>query len=235
MNRKYTLIEFLVLISLVLIIISLLSPSLKKIIHHSEIVNCKNNLKSQVLGVLFYSEDYYGFLPLSAYQTRDKKDVDRTMYWAFQIKDYIGISAKKTRDINAKGTVLECPSNEFTSLPKKFGGYGYNWNYLGNYSENLQEPRGRKNLFNADLPRDTIVTGDTYSILDVDQNLTWKFGQLDSPIKAISEYRRHSSSFNVSWLDGHVTNDIWFELSQGKKGDTEWYYRLKKRVASTNN
>lgn len=56
--RFFTLVELLVVITIFVLLISILQPSLKKMLASSESVSCATNLRQSMLGAIFYDEDH---------------------------------------------------------------------------------------------------------------------------------------------------------------------------------
>jgi prepilin-type N-terminal cleavage/methylation domain-containing protein len=63
--RAFTLVELLVVISIIALLLSILMPSLQKARQSAQTVVCKSNLKQMGYGFLLYSEDNNGYMPPS--------------------------------------------------------------------------------------------------------------------------------------------------------------------------
>jgi prepilin-type N-terminal cleavage/methylation domain-containing protein len=59
----FSLVELLVVISILAILMSLLSPALKNAIYKAEMLQCQNNLKGIGLSLTFYADDYDDYYP----------------------------------------------------------------------------------------------------------------------------------------------------------------------------
>jgi prepilin-type N-terminal cleavage/methylation domain-containing protein len=59
----FSLVELLIVISILAVLMSLLTPTLRKSIYYANALQCKENLKSISLGVLLYSEDNNDYYP----------------------------------------------------------------------------------------------------------------------------------------------------------------------------
>ncbi len=59
----FTLIECLIVCSILLILISLVMPALEKTFHHAKLISCKNSQRSIYNGIAYYMEDHGGALP----------------------------------------------------------------------------------------------------------------------------------------------------------------------------
>ena len=65
-ERKFTLIEMLVVVAIIAILAAMLSPALQKALENARSIQCVNNLKNVGLAIHSYANDYQGLLPPSA-------------------------------------------------------------------------------------------------------------------------------------------------------------------------
>ena len=65
MKRRFTLVELLIVISVIAILVSLLLPALGSARERGRSISCVNNLKQLFTGVGFYVDDNDSWLPLS--------------------------------------------------------------------------------------------------------------------------------------------------------------------------
>jgi type II secretory pathway pseudopilin PulG len=62
-QSRFSLVELLVVISILAVLMSLLTPSLNKMAFQAGLIGCKNNLKNIHLGLTLYVDDYNEFYP----------------------------------------------------------------------------------------------------------------------------------------------------------------------------
>lgn len=95
-KKTFTLVELLVVLTIILILASLLLPSLKKAYNLAKQVSCKNSMKTIGNGFYLYSSDYNFYLPC--------------VYWV-RIKDYIGVKGgSSATGYYSGGGKTRCPS-----------------------------------------------------------------------------------------------------------------------------
>lgn len=220
-KRNFSLIELLVIISIILILFSLLSPSLNKIVEFSRQTACQTNLKSFSNAFSMYSEDFSNWSPVVA-----------NLIWKYEVRDYLDIeyeSARYFRNKSSKGTIFQCPSYDYQDEKAwaLYGGYGSNYIHLGAHS------RARVNVNGLSKLNETIVLGDgmnylkdsiRYHVLYTPSWIPWH----DRNGYGYFEYTRHQDrGLNIMWLDGHVSYEDWLLISQGQNGDVDYYYRKK--------
>jgi prepilin-type N-terminal cleavage/methylation domain-containing protein/prepilin-type processing-associated H-X9-DG protein len=121
-KKAFTLIELLVVIAIISILAAILFPVFGRARENARKSSCLSNLKQQGLGLQQYIQDYDGFYPRSSYGTPKFR-------WADAVQPYT-----KSRQIFICPSALEgFQTNEWNpSSTEKYGGYGYNYQYLGN-------------------------------------------------------------------------------------------------------
>ena len=239
----FTLTELLVVISILAVLCSFLQPALLKAVNTAKITHCLNNLKQIGSAVHAYTQEHSDYMPISIW---DKQYL--TMHWAYEISPYLSLNFGHPTSVVSIGTVLECPSHNFSGkkyngndLDLRYGGYGQNYEYMG-YLEYGGLKRlanwERKKISQATSPAESFYCGDSLdftqdspsydmTVTNSDVQLSYLYPFNFNPVMPF-EYRRHRNGCNLFWLDGHVSNMLWDEVKAGKNGDRDWYFKLIK-------
>ena len=139
-TRAFTLVELLVVIGIIALLIAILMPALAKARASAQATASLSNLRQLGIGLIQYRIENRGLYPLAAWQSLPDRARTR---WADAIYPYmrnteVYMSPNLTEDERRRmNKPFFHTVNQFANpgiLPNTiyWGGYGYNWHYLGN-------------------------------------------------------------------------------------------------------
>ena len=162
-SLTFTMVELLVVISIIAILASMLLPALSKARAAAKTISCANNLKQIGLGIALYTTDYMGYFPPVA-QTAPAGDANT---WAVMIYTYIGGKEVSGHFYQKRLSILECPSDaKMATCPQNnthYLAYGFNQYLSGNNYNVIPSPklidkvvRPSENLMLGDIQHDEV-------------------------------------------------------------------------------
>jgi len=208
-HSGFSLIELLIVIAIIAILAAMLLPALGKARNMAKQISCINNLGTLNKSVMFYVDDYNGFLPLASF-----KVLGDLSY------------------INVATNVLDCPADltRKADVDYEDAGYlaGHNRSYVvaletGWYNSGLPvvwggtfKTRWRKIselrypsldviYYCSDWPKDNPA----YKINGFD----WTYNLSNSTL-ANTYLPHHGRKYTADFLDGHVSSFTWIEFSK---------------------
>lgn len=208
-RRGFTLVELVVVISIIALIMAILVPLLQNSRHKAKVVLCGSNIKQLVLGLIMYeteSETFpYAFddTPLgpppggypggSAY--------DRIGWWWF---NYIGGYFSKSRN---KKTVLWCPSRQIRERKIRYnvlcGNYGVNQSICKSSSGRNADFIGTP-LRSSDIPH----PGQTLLVVDSGYSMITWWHATDTPLVALGNTIIEDTAY-IPGLTINAERDLW--------------------------
>ncbi len=119
-SRAFTLVELLVVVSIIALLISILLPSLTKAREQARTVKCMANQHSQGLAILTYASEYQGVLPGPIHPAIKRKvhsitndPVDRQKSLTWLLRPYYGKSlGDPDREDKRSDEISSCPTAE---------------------------------------------------------------------------------------------------------------------------
>ena len=110
-GKDFTLIELLLVISIIAILAALLLPALSKAREQAKAIGCTSMMKQRALWAEFYSSDYQYLLPCSA------KVTDIKGIWFYQMLDYSNMKEATFREQGASCPSDTNPNGPYTDSP----------------------------------------------------------------------------------------------------------------------
>ena len=236
MTRKrtaFTLVELLVVISIIAVLVAMLLPAVGKARDAAQSVVCRSNLKQQFLALQMYANDSLGYAPCTVgtnYNT-DPNFIAANAWsnggsggrWMKGLVPYLGGDAKvvtTTSCFSFDSTapdklykVFQCPTT--ANMPTNGAGRSYGMNrafsldFTGNNSIGLGAPTVAAAPMNtlkanvADNLAKTWLLVDSYIYNSGGIGATHWTNSID-PTSTL--YRSHQSTLNIAMGDGHVFN-----------------------------
>jgi len=230
-SKAFTLIELLIVISIIALLMAILMPALGAARSGSRALACKSNLRQLVIANIGYATENDGFYVPAASDMWDNAGLHR---WHGQ-RDALGEPFDPLRGpligYLADGRVKECPLKmEFvkgqdwnTNFEQGGGGYGYNMTYIG--SRTSQSAAGSVQAWKDSYamtarmteiaaPALTLMFADTAMANSEKSLIEYSFAEPPftvhngRPVTGFymspSIHFRHRSQTNVGWADGHI-------------------------------
>jgi prepilin-type N-terminal cleavage/methylation domain-containing protein/prepilin-type processing-associated H-X9-DG protein len=177
-RRAFTLIELLVVIAIIAILAAILFPVFAQAKTAAKKSANLSNLKQMSLAIQMYADDNQGYPMMSS----PSNQVPRTR-WPDHIYSYI----KNTDIFNGPLAPQEMFGKAWANAPtKKYGGYGYNYQYLGNsrtVSGNASFPFTASDT-GVEYPAETVAITDTQGVRKDDGRVGAGEYTIDPPLSS---------------------------------------------------
>ncbi|MCD6395104.1 MAG: prepilin-type N-terminal cleavage/methylation domain-containing protein [Planctomycetes bacterium] len=217
MKRKgFSLIELLVVISIVSLLMGMLLPSLNRARQQAKSIFCLNNLRQMAIAANSYACSYDDHYPL-AYYTKRINGIRYYYSWDFTTwKDWSTTPATEVVEPGLlwQGDTIEkvhqCPSFKGTHnwLADPYTGYNYNTSYIG-MNETVSPPNSARTT-EVGRPSETAIFGDGQYSGGANKFMRAPFSNprdasFSDPARAAgTQGYRHLSKTNVAFCDGHA-------------------------------
>lgn len=219
----FTLIEVMVVVSIVALILAILLPSLSKAREQAYEVTCRHNLHQLHLAVEIYAHHHHGWYPLSPMEINphrqlldDLKAEKGGLIDAFycpkaNVMEEVAQNIKDYPPVGQKTTIIDTPEN------RKLGNISYlywshkdrsDWRSTNHkkYTIDMDSFRPR-HISNFAHPKPFPVSTDPLTPVEVQKNRKgeyWVFSDFFRQGAPFPHTHRHRSGLNVGYRDGHV-------------------------------
>ena len=214
-KSAFSLVELLIVMAILAILVSLLSPALRKAMSTAQSISCASNLKQTGHACLLYSEDFNHWTPPTYEALPGTKDIRS---WMSKLYLYGYIIEPKA----GMPTVLLCPSGEpsvwYDVVASGTHSYAYGNTIPGVYSSwNLsQSPiRAANGQLGADTPSKLILFADSALTLPGNSGFgLQRYFIVNVPYSESRIMLRHVGNANIFVGDGHVAGLDRFDLQE---------------------
>lgn len=210
----FTLVELLIVISIIAILTSILLPSLNKAREKAKAITCLSNFRQIGMGMHEYTDDNRDYLPLSGAVSAEGHTIWgilllRNYYWSGEDGKYWWDASQKLPSLSRSG-VLEleqCPSGGNT--------FAYNRDHLGHsyVSRTADLPRIRASFYRSPSRSPMFFDSDFMKDSVYGKPAWWMAPFL---------WKRHAGKINMWFLDGHSQS-----VSQNdNEGNDTWLWKV---------
>lgn len=226
-TKAFTLIEMLVVISVISLLIAIILPSLNAVKAQAQSVVCRSNIRQLALANAGYASDNRGHY---VHASRDIFGANNHRWYGVRDNTTEPFDTARSALMPYLGSaVMKCPAKrgfrELLPLERKYdvggGGYGYNMIYIGSkissrgYEDSSCKDSAREIEVNS--PGQTLMFADTAMIDDGDY-IEYSFAEpryfiaegkpvTDGWDPAPSIHFRHRKKASVAWADGHASSE----------------------------
>ncbi len=230
-QKAFTLVEILVVISVIALLMAILVPALAAARSRTQTLVCKSNLRQLLIASTGYAIENDGFYVPAASDMWDSAGSQRWHGVRDALDEPFDAGRGPLVGYLADGRVKECPAKvDFvkgqdwkTNFEQGCGGYGYNMTYIGsriwqygiNGTQDWKEAYTRTTrMTEIAAPGETLMFGDTAMANDGRSLLEYSFAEppfavsngqvVTSFYMSPSIHFRHRGRANVAWADGHI-------------------------------
>jgi prepilin-type N-terminal cleavage/methylation domain-containing protein/prepilin-type processing-associated H-X9-DG protein len=230
----FTLVELLVVVSIVALLLSILLPSLRGAREEAKAAVCASNIRQIALANLGYAVEYHGrFCPGARDFLENKNRWHGTRESAGEPFD--GREGLLVPYLGTEGAIRSCPSfrsplDQPAAFERASGGYGYNLAYLGRELRDIgygfhvvESDKTGVQSERVKRPADTVMFADTAFAVNTDGPAEYSFAEprylpTNPSFRADPSihFRHVKKKANVAWVDGHVDRrKLTFSWSSG--------------------
>jgi prepilin-type N-terminal cleavage/methylation domain-containing protein/prepilin-type processing-associated H-X9-DG protein len=224
-KSAFTLVELLVVISIIAILMSILMPAMARVRTQAKTAVCASNLSQLYLGFTMYLDDNSGYVfPLVHYGVNSEGQFGKYYYFGFETSSGASLPegrrvldrklAKLYQYIRRYDSVEICPAFPYKH-PKYKPKYTTKWMTYGinsDLSQNLTLPGKKvvKLMEKVSMPSLTLLFADTamintWQLPASNTNPMFEEWYYVQPDEAFVQFR-HSHKANILFCDGHISN-----------------------------
>ena len=240
-GRAFTLVELLVVISVIALLLALLMPALAGARWQARGLVCRSNLRQLVLASAGYATENDGFYVPAAEDMWDGAGRRRWHGVRADLGEAFDPSKGPLAGYLAEGRVKECParvaftkSDDWsTSFERGCGGYGYNMAYIGSrlWDAAISGPQAFQQAYARTAsvtevadPARTLMFADTAMANDGITLIEYSFAEppfavfggqvMTDFLMSPSIHFRHGAHANIGWADGHTGTEPMADLEK---------------------
>ncbi len=171
-KNAFTLIELLVVIAIIAILAAILFPVFAQAREKARQTSCVSNMRQQGLAMAMYVQDYEGFPQHSAPSSQTPRTKWPDLTYPYVKNEPIFLCPSQPKELQSKA---------FVHNPRAFfGGYGYNYQYLGNSRFPYTAPDSA-----VTVPAETVVIADTNGVRRDDNTTIAGQYVIDPPLASV--------------------------------------------------
>lgn len=233
-ERKFTLIELLIVIAIIAILAGMLLPSLNLAKEKAKSISCSGNLKQVSLAFIQYADDFKGFLPYLVGLPIATSNPSTECDWPWGYQYF-------WKNQDTKRLAFRCPSLEYSVNNSEVYGflYGAQGKFL-NYAT-MKRVRALSDITWAQFTDANLKNSPSKlpMLADSINNTEADAGRLKQGVNirhahsyssGSAPHLRHSGNANMAYLDGHAGQENTADIVRNKIF-TRW--RMKNGVAYT--
>lgn len=243
-NLKFTLLELLIVITIISVLAALLLPALQAVKAKSHAIQCNSNMRQICVGLQAYTTDNNGYFPLCSYRIYNDYlggdyPIETEWNWGYALytgdyasnKIFLCPSAAKIFTFASASTGPNGVINRPDAIRFYYIGYGYSNNYVGS----------RCGMTTSSLPMsERVIPPKITEMTKPSQCLTNAEDKVDgTPLNPRGSYKLddgsriydfHSGGCNLVYADGHVSflkNASFILNLSDNRTEAEKYYKWK--------
>ncbi|MHB1157769.1 MAG: DUF1559 family PulG-like putative transporter [Phycisphaerales bacterium] len=199
----FTLVELLVVISIIALLLAILLPGLKQARQLAQAVKCQSNLKQLGVANQMYGQDYSDCI-VPAFSPGEGGSWSKQT-WLYFLAAYLN----DHRSVTGFSGVADLPVGVCPRSPDRWG-YGHNYFYLGwNQESNDPPTRNFFKLARVILPASTVFLVDNINTTSTPPDTFGGWRCFVRPgsmtLQEVPVYFVHQDAANIQWADGHNT------------------------------